>query len=358
MSVYYTATIFITVYLMIVMKMRIHNNILLEPDTRRILRIVSTIIIVTSLAEYFGVLLDGTDTSLRPLHICIKTIELAAAPSVPVIGSNIIGSIRKWKPVIAVFVIHAILEVISAFTGFIFYVDSSNVYHHGRFYAIYVVVLMAGILFFTWVTMRESRNQYGMRRMIIATIPALLICGLAFQYMEENVRIIWLCVALGTLMLYNTSIELTQNTDSLTHLLNRRYYENIIASLNKPAIIFYFDVDDFKNVNDTYGHNMGDKVLMGVGNSIQAVFARNGSCYRIGGDEFCAIMDIDESEAENYIEAFHANMDAVRDRSPETPYVSVGYARYNPKADNIEDVVSRADTWMYKNKRTAKTDRQ
>ena len=358
MSVYYTATMFITIYLMIVMKMRIRNNILLAPDTRTILRVVSTIIIITSLAEYFGVLLDGTDVSLRPLHIFIKTTELAIAPSVTVIGANIIGNVKRWKPVIAVFIIHAILEVISAFTGFIFYVDSDNVYHHGRFYTIYVAVLIAGILFFTLVTMRESRNQYGIRRIIIATIPVLLICGLAFQYMEDGVRIIWLCVALGTLMLYNTYIEITQNTDSLTHLLNRRYYEGIIASLHKPAVIFYFDVDDFKNVNDTYGHNMGDKVLMGVGNCIQAVFARNGSCYRIGGDEFCAIMDIDESEADNYIAAFHANMDAVRGRSPETPYVSVGYARYNPKDDNIEDVVSRADTWMYKNKRTGKTDRQ
>lgn len=264
---------------------------------------------------------------------------------------------RKWKPVLAVACVHAVLEVISAFTGFIFYVDGNNVYHHGQFYYIYVAVLMAGIIFFTWVTMRESRNQYGMRRMLIATIPLLLICGMVFQYIEDGVRVIWLCVSVAIMMLYNTSIELTQNTDSLTHLLNRRYYESIIASLNKPSVIFYFDVDDFKNVNDTYGHSMGDKVLMDVGGCIQAVFSRSGSCYRIGGDEFCAILDINEDEAEKYIRTFHSSMDIIRAKSPEMPYVSVGYARYNPETDDIADVVSRADSYMYRNKKAGKIGR-
>ena len=83
--------------------------------------------------------------------------------------------------------------------------------------------------------------------------------------------------------------ELTQKIDTLTHLLNRRSYESRPASLRGQAVIYYFDVDEFKSVNDTFGHGVGDAVLAEVGSTIYAVFSKAGYCYRIGGDEFCVI---------------------------------------------------------------------
>ena len=59
-------------------------------------------------------------------------------------------------------------------------------------------------------------------------------------------------------MVYILYSELTQKIDTLTHLLNRRSYESRPASLRGQAVIYYFDVDEFKSVNDTFGHGVGD----------------------------------------------------------------------------------------------------
>lgn len=85
-------------------------------------------------------------------------------------------------------------------------------------------------------------------------------------------------------MVYILYSELTQKIDTLTRLLNRRSYESRLASLRGHAVIYYFDVDEFKSVNDTFGHGVGDAVLAEVG-----------YCYRIGGDEFCVIAQISDT---------------------------------------------------------------
>ena len=74
-------------------------------------------------------------------------------------------------------------------------------------------------------------------------------------------------------MVYILYSELTQKIDTLTHLLNRRSYESRLASLRGHAVIYYFDVDEFKSVNDTFGHGVGDAVLAEVGSTIYAVFS-------------------------------------------------------------------------------------
>ena len=105
-------------------------------------------------------------------------------------------------------------------------------------------------------------------------------------------------------MVYILYSELTQKIDTLTHLLNRRSYESRPASLRGHAVIYYFDVDEFKSVNDTFGHGVGDAVLAEVGSTIYAVFSKVGYCYRIGGDEFCVIAQISDTAAEKYLSEF------------------------------------------------------
>lgn len=67
------------------------------------------------------------------------------------------------------------------------------------------------------------------------------------------------------------------------------------------AVIYYFDVDEFKSVNDTFGHGVGDAVLAEVG-----------YCYRIGGDEFCVIAQISDTAAEKYLSEFLRELTARR----------------------------------------------
>ncbi len=353
---YYFVTIFFAVFMMAVLKIMVCGNDLLKKDSKKKFDQISTFVIITSLAEWLGVILDGGPAFLRPVHMVVKMVELSLAPFIPLLCADIIGRVRYAKIWRGILFGQAFLELLSGFLGFIFRVDAANVYSHGPFYWIYIVAFSGGILLFIWEVFHAGRYQYGTRRVLLLLLPVFSVLGLAFQYAGVKLRVIWLCTAVDVLLMYLIYLEVSQNTDPLTHLLNRRYYEGRIARLREPATIFYFDVNNFKNINDTYGHAYGDVTLAVVGENIQSVYGKKGYCYRIGGDEFCAITQIEENEAETYIAWFHNNMERIRQKDARTPYVAVGYAHFNPETDSVADTIELADAMMYQYKRRKKNE--
>jgi two-component system, cell cycle response regulator len=84
-------------------------------------------------------------------------------------------------------------------------------------------------------------------------------------------------------------------TDPLTGLPNRRRFEADLALAvsragGAPLAVGFADVDEFKEINDTRGHEAGDEVLRAVGQALRSSFRRNDGTYRIGGDEFAVIL--------------------------------------------------------------------
>lgn len=331
MSDFYSATIFLSVFIMIIMDMLVSGNDLMEHDKKQTVYTISVLVIACMVSEWFGVWMDGAHPSLRTLHILVKTIELSTAPIITVLCSDLMTPLKHKKLIYTLIGVHAGLEVLSAFFGFIFSVDAQNVYHHETFYWVYVLAYASGVL------------------------PVFFFCGLFLQYGAE-VRIMWACSAVDVLMVYILYSELTQKIDTLTHLLNRRSYESRLASLRGHAVIYYLDVDEFKSVNDTFGHGVGDAVLAEVGSTIYAVFSKVGYCYRIGGDEFCVIAQISDTAAEKYLSEFLRELTARRVKNEHLPHVSVGYACFNPVLGSVEDAIKRADRMMYHYKRKLKSE--
>ena len=202
----------------------------------------------------------------------------------------------------------------------------------------------SGVLLFIGQLLSESSHHYGLYRALVIILPVFFFCGLFLQY-GAGVRIMRACSAVDVLMVYILYSELTQKIDALTHLLNRRSYESRLASLRGHAVIYYFDVDEFKSVNDTFGHGVGDAVLAEVG-----------YCYRIGGDEFCVIAQISDTAAEKYLSEFLRELTARRVKNEHLPHVSVGYACFNPVLGSVEDAIKRADRMMYHYKRKRKSE--
>ena len=95
-------------------------------------------------------------------------------------------------------------------------------------------------------------------------------------------------------------LENMANTDSLTGLFNERYFTKILAgkeNRNQPFILFYLDLDRFKEINDTYGHTTGDYVLQEAAKRLQQCIRGNDYAFRIGGDEFTLVISSDYDEA-------------------------------------------------------------
>lgn len=356
MSDFYSAIVFLSAFIMIIMVLLVRSNDLVEYSEKQTIYTISVLVIAGAVSEWLAVWMDGADPSLRLLHVILKTIELSTAPVIPVLCSSLIRPIRRKKAIFGLLSIHVLLEILFAFWGldYIFWVDEQSCYHRGAFYWVYALAYIGGMLFFTALLLSESTRHYGTHRTLVAILPLFFFCGLLIEYHTVTVRITWLCASVAILMVYILYSELRQKTDALTHLLNRSSYESRLAALREHAVIYYFDVDEFKSINDTYGHGVGDSMLSEVGGVIYASFSHVGHCYRIGGDEFCVIARISDMAAEAQLSEFLRELAAQREQSPRLPHVSVGYACYHPERDSIEDVIARADQMMYHYKRKLK----
>ncbi len=142
-------------------------------------------------------------------------------------------------------------------------------------------------------------------------------------------------------------------TDFLTDLLNRKGIMEILnqAYDNKTAFWFIMlDVDYFKRINDTYGHQVGDEIIIGVAERLKAMENKNLKFGRIGGDEFCGVLFVPTQEAgkercELIAETMRGKFQTTTGELEIT--VSVGCALYPKDADNLDKVMEYADVALY-----------
>jgi diguanylate cyclase len=147
-------------------------------------------------------------------------------------------------------------------------------------------------------------------------------------------------------------------TDRLTGANNRSAYEEafdkIFASEQtlKKVRLAFFDFDDLKSINDTYGHLEGDDLLKTGFLAINDVFSKQGVCYRIGGDEFaCILEDVDDKVYQTMVEAFKNQIGSIAEDRGYPIRISVGQALFDRTNDTKpSDLMKRADADMYRNK--------
>ncbi|NMB54765.1 MAG: sensor domain-containing diguanylate cyclase, partial [Leptolinea sp.] len=150
--------------------------------------------------------------------------------------------------------------------------------------------------------------------------------------------------------------------DSLTGINNRRNLLSIAEKeferserYNTPISIIMLDIDNFKLINDTCGHQAGDAVLMDVGKALSAFIRKIDTAGRYGGDEFCIVLpetDLEEARtaAARLLDEFH------RIKVPSISFqeylqASLGVACKNDDITNLEDLLARADLAMYQAKK-------
>ena len=143
-------------------------------------------------------------------------------------------------------------------------------------------------------------------------------------------------------------------TDPLTGLLNRsgfdeRAEEYLADNRDSPCVGIILDIDDFKFVNDMYGHYAGDNALKNLAQSLWNTFPENSILGRNGGDEFCLILpNCTADDVRARIEAFVAMPHTFpHARGTHNCSVSLGYAEYPTNAANISDLLARSDMALY-----------
>ena len=265
--------------------------------------------------------------------------------------------------VLVPFIILSMISIASPLNGWCFYLDDANYYHRGVLSASMSVVILVYLLLVSVIALSQYRKEVLIDRkkelLTIAFFAVPPFLGGVAQTVFYGFSLVWPCAVVSSLMILLNRESQVISQDSLTGLNNRRNMERHLRTYeegqNRPVTLIMLDVNDFKHINDQYGHYSGDMALIQTSNILRSTF--NGTSAflaRYGGDEFVIVMpEGKKSTAEETTQKIKNNFD-VFNRSTQFPFrltVSAGYARSTEKADNrIANLLREADEKMYQDK--------
>ena len=225
-------------------------------------------------------------------------------------------------------------------------------------------VYIAAVLIYTLRRARVEDSPLERRKhLFVGCFPLMVIAGGLFQILVlTETPVFCFCCAILMLVFYINSMEAQISTDPLTGLNNRGqllHYTSQKANVHmegRHTFVVMFDINDFKSINDTYGHAEGDRALVIVAESLKAVAKnRSSSTFlaRYGGDEFILITHLTgEEEVEPLIAEIRAHIEA-RCREDKIPYVvslGAGCDELRSDEDAFQPCMQRADEKLYLDK--------
>jgi len=152
------------------------------------------------------------------------------------------------------------------------------------------------------------------------------------------------------------------NHDSMTGLFNRRYLYEIAEKIIKERrnsfkeiYLIMFDIDNFKSINDTYGHDIGDKVIIALANEVKKSTRKNDITARWGGEEFLILLpDTHLKGAQIIAEKIRANVEALKVENIKFT-ISIGISSFDFSEDkHIDDAIKKSDLALYEAKESGK----
>ena len=167
-------------------------------------------------------------------------------------------------------------------------------------------------------------------------------------------RQILFMLVLGFLIVVSMYLHSQSNTDPLTRMKNRRsMHQKYRSGVNADDTVIYLDVNRFKHINDSYGHEIGDQVLKSVANYIERVW--HGHSFRIGGDEFILIGKVNQTRA-NELSNKLKLIPFASDDGQLCFNISIALGISMPRANfmSLQEVLNEADEAMYRHKQDSR----
>ena len=235
-------------------------------------------------------------------------------------------------------------------------------------FAVVPSIYLVAVLVYTMTKVKNEKSPIARRRhLYIGFLPIMVMIGGFVQIaVLPTIPIFCFCCTVLMLIFYIQSMYAQISVDPLTKLNNRgqlvRYMTNE-SNLNKDGKITFvtmMDVNDFKLINDTYGHSEGDKALIIVADVLKAVIENyNAPSFlgRYGGDEFILVIQLaEEKSLIKIIDEIHEKISEKCD-TEQTPYkisIGIGYDELLGKNDSMQRCIQRADHKLYLDKERSK----
>ncbi|HMM30685.1 MAG TPA: diguanylate cyclase [Clostridia bacterium] len=192
-------------------------------------------------------------------------------------------------------VLNVLFSLISLKTDFTFSIAEGNVYERGAYFALMPAICYCYMTFYL-ATLWYKRASMLKKEFYLLLFSALLpmAAGLTESFFD-SLNVVWLTFSLAFLLIYISMQNIQVYTDYLTGLYNRRKFDAALESYfssgskRKRLCGVMVDIDRFKQINDHYGHDMGDSVLKSVAEVLRRSARRKDLVARIGGDEFAVL---------------------------------------------------------------------
>lgn len=250
-----------------------------------------------------------------------------------------------------------LIAIVNAFVPIIFYVDSSNVYHRLMFsYVFYIVE--AGYLIYSVIVVKQYERRYDKVRFFpLLLMLGPMVLGCILQVLFYGVSLIWVSVAVGLTSIYMSIQNEFSYLDTLTGLYNRAYLDYLLDLCDKDKRIrlggIMIDVDYFKQINDNFGHSVGDEALMDVARVLMLSKPDNAVAVRFAGDEFILLIKgATEERVLSAVESIRKEVELFNEtecRQYELS-LSIGWTMYDHENDDVDSFFKHMDDRMYQEK--------
>lgn len=276
---------------------------------------------------------------------------------------------RKPAALYAVYALSAsgiLLLIITQFTGLFYYFDDHNRYHRGNYYLLAQAIAVLGIsvCLFMLISYRKNLNRTILLAMmsffvlpVLATIYQALAYGFSLQCLAAviSTQIMFIMDTVEINLRFHSQqadyrkARYEAEHDGMTGLLNKeagwkrmREYFNRMGSRDE-ALLMFIDIDDFKTINDTYGHTAGDFWIREVASQLRHIYRQDDIICRYGGDEFLALIRNTASEQvlETTLGIFFQQLARTSEQHGQDVHCSVGVCRIAATRISGNRVISR-----------------
>ncbi|CCY89201.1 diguanylate cyclase [Mycoplasma sp. CAG:956] len=273
---------------------------------------------------------------------------------------------REYKFILYIPLILSIFFLIINLTKkILFTISIDNLYSPGKYLylynlinAVYVLIIITYLISYYFYN-KNSKNE--IKSLILFTLLPIVSAGI--QNYNYGIILGQVGFTLSELLIYFNNQKKEANYDELTGVYNRRAFNkrvNKIIYSNKSMFLMLMDADDFKIINDKYGHLEGDKALIQIAYILNRAINnthKNYSLARYGGDEFVIVGNIQNKDEVAQLINQIEEEEKKYNKETNNKYnikLSIGYALQNDNHTSVEDLIKEADALMYAKKRKRK----
>ena len=270
-------------------------------------------------------------------------------------------SAKRSKRLIVAAVIFFTLYTISVIAnyplGYFFYISSGNQHVHGNLHLLNLIVSYAFLpLIIIDISLASKFYKHSQANLIVLFV---LIAGMgtAMEVILKDGSLSWPCFAAAVLYLYFFILQSDSRIDDLTQIGNRASFNEFIDKITRQNVkdkywIAMIDLDKFKEINDTLGHNEGDRALCDIADILVSSIRHSDFAARYGGDEFVIAVKA-EFDMQRLMERIQNAIDLQngKRRRLYQLYISYGFDIYTVKSGkSIYAFLAEIDALMYKQK--------